>query len=117
MPDRDPECVFCGIVAGEIPSTKLYEDEEILAFEDIHPVAPVHLLVIPKRHIPTADDVRDEEGDLLGRMFLTARSLARSAGIVEDGYRIVMNVNRGAGQLVFHIHFHVLGGRPLGKMG
>ena len=117
MRPHDPECVFCRIVRGELPATKHYEDDEILVFDDLVAQAPVHFLVIPKVHIATADDIRDEESPLVGRMLTVARSVAREKGLVHPGYRIAMNINEAAGQLVFHIHFHVLGGRPLGPIG
>jgi histidine triad (HIT) family protein len=111
------ECIFCKILAGEIPSTKVYETENILAFEDIHPAAPVHVLVIPRKHIPSLNDAGEEDAALLGEMMLAAREVAKLKGTDETGYRVVFNTNRGAGQVVFHIHLHVLGGRALGRMG
>lgn len=113
----EDNCVFCKIVAGEIPSQKLYEGEELLAFEDINPLAPVHFLVIPKRHLPTLDDVGAEQISLLGRMLVVAADLAREKGVADSGYRQVINCREGAGQVVFHLHLHILGGRPMGAMG
>lgn len=107
------DCIFCKIVSGEIPAKKVFEDDELLAFDDVNPVAPVHVLVIPKQHIPTLNDVAPEHSELLGRMLSCARTLARQAGLTESGYRIVMNCMAGAGQSVFHLHAHVLGGRTL----
>ena len=115
MPDES--CVFCKICAGEIPSQKLYEDDELLAFEDINPLAPVHFLVIPKQHVPTLDDVEDAHSGLLGRMLVVASKLARDKGVSEGGYRQIINCREPAGQTVFHLHLHILGGRPMGHMG
>jgi len=110
------DCVFCKIVAGEIPSTKLYEDEHVLAFRDINPVAPVHVLVIPKQHLASAAELGAEQGELLGRLFAAIRKVAAETGVAETGYRVVTNVGKDAGQVVFHVHFHVIGGRPLGPL-
>ena len=107
------DCLFCRIVAGEIPSKKVYEDGDLFAFEDISPQAPVHLLVVPKRHIASLNDAGEGERDLLGRVVSACAHLAREKGI-EDGYRVVNNCGAPAGQSVFHIHFHLLGGRPMG---
>lgn len=113
----DDSCVFCKIVAGEIPSQKLYEDGDLLAFEDINPLAPVHFLVIPKQHLATLDDVGEEHTALLGRMLVVASELASEKGVAEGGYRQVINCREGAGQIVFHLHLHVMGGRAMGPMG
>lgn len=114
--DADPECLFCKIVAGHIPSHKVYEDDAILAFKDIHPQAPFHCLVIPKEHIATLNDFDAGHGELLGKLLLAAQRLAREHGL--PGYRVAMNVNREGGQVIFHAHLHVLGGRPLkGALG
>jgi histidine triad (HIT) family protein len=107
------DCLFCKIIDGEIPSTKVYEDDQVLAFQDVNPQAPVHVLVVPKKHIPTLNDVSIDDNALLGHMFQAATRIAREAGTHETGYRTVFNVGAGAGQTVFHIHLHVLGGRPL----
>ncbi len=107
------DCLFCKIIAGEIPSTKVYEDDEVLAFEDVNPQAPVHVLVVPKKHIPTLNDMSPDDNVLLGQMFQAAARIARERETHETGYRTVFNVNAGAGQTVFHIHLHVLGGRPM----
>jgi histidine triad (HIT) family protein len=107
------DCLFCRIVAGEIPSTKVFEDEDILAFEDIHPQAPVHVLVIPKRHVPTLNDLAPGDGRLAGRMLEVAVRIAREKETAEPGFRTVINVNAGGGQVVYHLHLHVLGGRQL----
>ena len=113
----EQDCIFCKICAGEIPSQKLYEDDDLLAFEDINPVAPVHFLVIPKQHIPTLDDIEEKHGEVLGKMLLVASKLARDKGVADDGYRQLINCREPAGQTVFHLHLHILGGRPMGPMG
>ena len=109
----DPDCLFCRIVAGEIPARLLFEDDELIAFADIAPQAPVHLLIVPKRHIAHLFATGAEEEALLGRMITTASNLARHAGLESDGFRLVMNCLAGAGQSVFHLHVHLLGGRQL----
>lgn len=106
-------CLFCRIVAGEIPSRKVYEDEEIFAFEDINPQAPVHILLIPKRHIATISEVTQQDQALMGKMMLAATRIAHQKGLSENGYRLVVNCNQDGGQVVFHVHFHLLGGRPM----
>lgn len=108
---RDPTCLFCRIVAGEIPSRKLVEDDLVFAFHDIAPRSPTHVLVVPKVHIPSAADLTEDDGPLLGRMFATLAGIARDAGIAENGYRIVSNVGPWAGQSVDHLHLHLMGGR------
>ncbi len=105
------ECLFCGIVAGDIPSTPVYETDRFLAFRDINPQAPTHVLAIPKQHVNSLNDAGDAQQ--LGELLLFARDIARGEGLADDGYRVVINTNAGAGQTVFHIHAHVLGGRPL----
>ena len=112
MSDRDPECLFCRIVAGEIPSDRVHEDEELIAFRDINPRAPTHVLVIPRRHIPDAHALTASDGDLLARMFVAIRDIADSAGL-QRGYRVVTNIGPESGQSVQHLHFHLLGGRPM----
>ena len=106
---RDPGCIFCRIVAGEIPSRKAYEDDDILAFHDIAPWAPVHVLVIPKKVIPTLNDLTPADAELVGGMFLVAQKVMREMG--HRDYRTVFNCGKGAQQSVFHIHLHVLAGR------
>jgi histidine triad (HIT) family protein len=105
--------IFLKIIAGEIPCNKVYEDEEILAFRDIRPQAPVHVLIIPKREIPTLNDLRPEDAGLVGRLFLVAKQIAEQEGIAASGYRTVFNCGRDAGMEVPHLHLHLLGGRPL----
>ena len=106
-------CIFCDIVAGRTPAVKVYEDEAVLAIEDIHPQAPVHLLLMPKRHVPTLLDLQAHDAAWVGAIPFVANRLARERGIADNGYRLVVNVNRGGGQIIFHVHFHLLGGRPL----
>jgi histidine triad (HIT) family protein len=114
--EADRSCLFCRIVAGELPADRVYEDEQLLAFKDIHPQAPFHCLVIPKAHIATLNDFDSEQGALVGSLLLTAKHIAADAGL--PGYRVAMNVNREGGQVVFHAHLHELGGRPLnGTLG
>lgn len=108
------DCIFCRIVAGEIPATRVYEDPDTIAFADIHPAAPTHLLVVPRRHVASLEDAAEADVALLGRIVWGARQAARAAGLAEGGYRLVMNVGEDAGLAVFHAHMHVLGGRRLG---
>ena len=108
------DCLFCKIAAGEIPSNKVYADDEFYAFRDIHPAAPVHVLMIPRKHIERITDAGEEDAALLGRMLLRANQVAEAEGIAEKGFRYVINCNAWAGQEVFHIHMHIVGGRPLG---
>jgi histidine triad (HIT) family protein len=108
------DCIFCRIVAGTVRSDKLYEDASVLAFWDIHPLAPVHGLVIPKRHVATLDDFTDDDSGLLGRLMLVAKKIAAEHGLA--GYRVVMNVNSLGGQDVFHAHLHILGGRQMTRL-
>jgi histidine triad (HIT) family protein len=105
-------CLFCRIIAGEIPAKKVYEDEHTFAFEDINPKAPTHVLVVSKKHIVGLKEATVEEADVVGRCHLAAAEIARARGI-ENGYRTVLNVGPGAGQSVFHLHVHLLGGRDL----
>jgi len=105
------DCLFCKIAAGEIPSNKVAETDAFLAFRDINPQAPTHVLAIPKRHVASLNHADDPQ--LLGELVLFARDVARAEGLADDGYRVVFNTNAGAGQTVFHIHAHVLGGRPM----
>ncbi len=107
------DCLFCKMVAGEIKPDTLYEDDHVLAFRDINPQAPVHFLVVPKQHIATLNDLDDSHAELIGRMYLAASKVATEQGIAEGGYRSLINCNTDAGQTVWHLHLHVLGGRTL----
>ena len=109
---RDPECIFCKIVAGEIPSTTVAEDDAVLAIRDIAPRAPTHVLLLPREHIPSAADLDVGDAALLGRLFAMSAEIARTEGIAEGGYRVVTNVGTWGGQSVDHLHFHLMGGRP-----
>jgi len=106
-------CLFCRVIERKVPSKIVYEDEHVLAFEDINPQSPVHTLVIPKKHIATPLDIADEDNELIGRMYQAANKIARDRNVSEKGFRLVMNCGREAGQSVFHIHLHVLAGRPM----
>lgn len=108
------DCLFCKIARKEIPSTEVYSDEEFYAFRDINPVAPVHVLLIPRRHIPRITDASQEDVILLGKMLLVANEIAKKEGIAEPGFRYVMSCNKQGGQLIFHVHLHIIGGRDLG---
>ena len=108
----DPDCLFCKIVAESIPSTLVHEDDVVIAFRDIAPRAPTHILVIPREHIGSVADLTEEHGPMLGRLFAATAEIARREGIAEAGYRIVSNVGRWGGQTVDHLHLHLLGGRP-----
>lgn len=110
-------CLFCKLVNGEIPSDVIYEDDTVLAFRDISPQAPVHALIIPKRHIETVNDLTDADAGLIGELVLRARALAAEQGIAEPGYRLILNCNPDGGQTVYHLHLHLLGGRPLRALG
>ncbi len=105
------DCVFCKIAEKKIETDVIYEDEDIFAFKDLHPKAPVHFLFIPKKHIPSMNYLTDDDASILGRMLLRAKETAAKHGISDDGYRIVINCNKNAGQEVFHLHAHLLGGR------
>lgn len=107
------DCLFCQIANGEIPARIAFQDETYVAFYDINPQAPTHLLIVPRRHIATLNDLELEQAELVGGMVVLAARLAAEQGIAADGYRTVFNCQRGAGQSVFHIHLHLLGGRPL----
>jgi histidine triad (HIT) family protein len=115
MADRDPtyqaDCLFCRIAAGEIPADVVFQDESVVLFDDINPKAPTHVLAIPRRHLASAADLTEADGDLLTALFGALRRVAEEAGL--KGYRIVSNVGAESGQSVFHLHFHLLGGRPM----
>ena len=109
------ECIFCKIVAGELPSDILYQDEELIAFRDINPHAPVHLLIIPKRHIPSVAGLTESELPIIGRMVAAANRLAKDEGVLESGYRLVINCGENGRQIVQHLHMHLIGGRKLSE--
>ena len=113
MISKTTECVFCRIIAGEIPADIRYKDEKIIAFPDINPLAPTHLLIVPRKHIPSLLEVSDTESSLIGDMARVANQLAKSEGFAESGYRLVINCGKQGGQGVYHLHMHLLGGRQL----
>ena len=114
MPNTtSPECLFCRIIAGELPMTFVYQDSRLVVFDDINPQAPTHVLIVPRQHIATLNDLRKDDDRLVGEMTRRAAMIARDRGISSAGYRTVFNCNQGAGQTVFHIHLHLLGGRSL----
>jgi histidine triad (HIT) family protein len=108
--------IFSKIIAREIPADIVFQDDRVTAFKDIHPIAPVHILIIPNKEIPTVDDVTEADEAVLGHMFLVAKQIARDLGISESGYRLLINCKEDGGQEVFHLHMHLLGGRKLGPM-
>jgi histidine triad (HIT) family protein len=113
----EPDCLFCKIVNRELPADIVYEDDELVAFNDISPQAPTHILIIPKKHLATVNDLTEAEINLPGALVLRARALAAEKGIAEPGYRLIFNCNRGGGQTVYHLHLHLLGGRQLTTLG
>ncbi|MBF0310218.1 MAG: histidine triad nucleotide-binding protein [Magnetococcales bacterium] len=110
------QCLFCRIVKGDIPAKRIYEDEGVIAFHDIHPQAPVHVLVIPKQHVATLDDLTPEQRPMAGHLLERTGHVARELGLGENGYRVIINTRGHGGQEVFHIHVHILGGRHVGPM-
>jgi len=108
------DCLFCKMVSGAIKPDTVYEDDDVLAFRDINPQAPTHVLIVPKQHVSTINDLDAQTAGLFGKMMLAAANVARQEGFAEQGYRTVMNCNEHGGQTVFHIHLHLLGGRPMG---
>lgn len=111
------DCIFCRIIAGEIPSTSMYRDEQAYAFRDIQPAAPTHILIVPFKHIDSVNAMTADDEQTVGHLFTVAKQIAAQEGLAERGYRLVINTNAEAGQTVFHIHLHLLGGRQLTKMG
>lgn len=107
------DCLFCKMIAGEIPTDVVYQDDDVFAFRDINPQAPLHVLIIPKNHIATINDLQTDHTQLIGKLFLAAKIIAQDEGVSEPGYRTVMNCNAGAGQSVYHIHLHLLAGRQM----
>ena len=110
-------CLFCNIVSKSIPGNIVHEDDQVIAFRDVNPQAPVHILIVPRRHISTVNDLTNEDQSLISHMILTARQIARQLEIDGSGYRLIMNCNQEGGQTVFHIHLHLLGGRQLTHLG
>jgi len=111
--ERDPGCLFCRIVAGKLPSTRVHEDDHVVAIRDIAPRAPTHVLLLSREHIASAAELTDDDGPLLGRLFAAAAAIARAEGIADQGYRVVTNVGAWGGQTVDHLHFHLMGGRSM----
>jgi histidine triad (HIT) family protein len=109
----DPDCLFCKIVAGEIPGEKVYSDEQVTAFRDIHPVAPTHILIVPNKHLASTNEISAGDEQLVGHLFNVARQLADQEGIDESGYRLIINTGPDAGQVVFHLHLHLIGGHRM----
>lgn len=111
------DCIFCKIIKGDIPSTNIYKDEQVTAFRDINPVAPTHILIVPNKHIDSVNMMIVDDEPLIGHLFTVAKQLAAEEGIAEGGYRLTVNTGAEAGQTVFHIHLHLLGGRQMRAMG
>lgn len=110
------DCIFCKIIEGSIPAKKIYENDNVLAFHDIQPAAPVHALIIPKKHIESMNDVAEEDLTLIGEVHQAAQMVAKQLGVAESGYRLINNCGPDSGQVVFHIHYHLLGGEQLGPL-
>lgn len=108
------ECLFCRIAAGEIPAKIVFNDEKVVAFEDIEPQAPIHIIIIPRKHIPTVLDLDEEDRELVGHIHLVANQIAAEKSLTQDGFRLVTNCKKSAGQEIFHLHIHMLGGRAFG---
>ena len=109
------DCLFCKIIKGEIPCNKVYEDEEIFAFYDIHPAAPIHILVIPKKHIPSLAHLEKEDEAIVGKIYGVINQIAEEKGFKQEGYRVIVNCGKNGGQEVMHLHFHILAGKQLGE--
>ncbi len=107
------DCIFCKIIANKAPAEILYRDDSVTAFRDIHPAAPVHILIVPNKHIPSINELTQEDEPLIGHLHTVAQQLAAEAGIAENGYRLVINVGDDGGQIVYHLHLHLMGGKPL----
>ena len=110
----DPNCLFCRIASGEIPAEVVRSDPDLVAFRDIHPQAPTHILLIPRKHVASVSELEESDAEIMGKLFLAAKELAREEGIDDGGYRMIVNAGPDAGQTVFHIHMHLLGGRRMG---
>ena len=111
------DCIFCKIIAGDIPSTSVYKDDQVTAFRDINPAAPTHILIVPNKHIDSVNLIIVDDEPLIGKLYSVAKELAAKEGISESGYRLVVNTGAGAGQTVFHLHMHLLGGRQMRALG
>ncbi|MFH1874469.1 MAG: histidine triad nucleotide-binding protein [Pseudomonadota bacterium] len=111
------DCIFCKIAKGEMPSDKVFENKDIIAFRDINPVAPTHIIVIPKEHYPTLNDIPAENLNIISQIYAVIKEIAKKEGVAEKGYRTIVNTNPESGQVVFHLHFHILGGRPMRGLG
>jgi histidine triad (HIT) family protein len=107
------DCIFCKIIAGEIPSEKVFDDQQVTAFRDIHPVAPTHILIIPNKHIASINELTPDDEQLVGHLFTTGKALAKEEGIDESGYRLIINVGPDGGQEVYHLHLHLIGGQKM----
>ena len=107
------DCIFCKIISGDIPSTNVYKDEQAIAFRDINPAAPIHILIVPKKHIDSVNVLITDDEPLIGHLFMVAKEIATNEGIAEGGYRLIMNTGKDGGQTVFHVHLHLLGGAPM----
>lgn len=104
------DCLFCGIVNGQVPSTFLYEDDDCVVFKDINPAAPVHLLIVPRKHIRSINDLEKKDGSIVSALFMVAAKMAKISGVNESGYKLLFNVEKGGGQVIFHLHLHLIGG-------
>ena len=113
----DPNCLFCKIATGQIPATLVFQDDDVVAFRELHPQAKEHILIIPRQHIVSMAELTQEHGPLLARMYIAAQTIAQQLGIEQSGYRVVANVGPDSGQTIFHLHFHLLGGEGLGLFG
>ncbi len=111
------DCIFCKIIAGEMEGDIVYEDDSVIAFKDIYPKAPIHHLIVPKKHIPTLVDLTEEDNDLVGHIYQVAKKIAKDEGVDEKGFRVVSNCREEGGQVVYHIHYHFLAGKKLGPLG
>jgi len=107
------DCIFCKIIEGSIPSVNVYRDEQVTAFRDVNPAAPTHILIVPNKHIDSVNTLTNADEQLIGRLFMAAQQLAAQEGVAENGYRLIVNTGADAGQTVFHVHLHLLGGKPI----
>lgn len=109
------DCIFCKIIKGEIPSSKVYEDEDIIAFKDIQPEAPIHILLVPKKHIKSLNEIEEKDEQLISKIFYTIKNIAKEQGFAQEGYRVINNCGENGGQTVPHLHLHILAGKKLGE--